>query len=105
MKHFTIDWLTDKGPIPKAAGEGYGAYRERILPSLPPDLQRFVRGCSLHDAQLTRLDLSVSEGILVMEFLGDHYGEVLALDEKIPSNYARRFRLTYSAVKSLTSPG
>ena len=100
-----MDWLTETGPVALHGGEGYGAYRERVLPSLPADLQRFVRKCSLHDAQLTRLDLSVSKGVLVMEFLGDHYGEVLAPEEKIPSHYARRFRLTYSAVKSLTSPG
>ena len=105
MKYFTIDWLTEEGPVPRPYGEGYGAYCDRILPSLPADLQRFVRKCSLHDAQLTRLELSVTSQVLIAAFLGDHYGEALAPEEKIPSNYARRFRLTYGGVRSLKSPG
>jgi hypothetical protein len=97
MKHYTFEqWAGDDDADYKLAST-YPAYLERVLPDFPSDLQRFVRKCHLHDAALTRLELLTPERKLVLELLGDHY------DDTLPSNYARRFRLTYLGVSSFGS--
>lgn len=78
MKYFNVSLLTDACADDLELAKNYFAYREAILPSLPPDLQCFVRKCSLHDAKLKQFVLSVSEAQLIIEFVGDHYGMELA---------------------------
>jgi hypothetical protein len=97
MKYYTFKWWADEEDADHAIAGSYPAYLERIVPELPPDLQRLAKKCCLHDAALTRLELSIPDGKLVLELLGDHY------DESLPSSYARRFRLTYLGVSSFTS--
>ena len=100
------DWMIgDEPEMKRPSVREYFGYRDTICASLPPDLQRFVRKCSLHDATLKRFDLAVADRQMIIELVGNHYGEELAPEENIPFSYARRFRLTYGGVQSLTSPG
>ena len=106
MKYFTYSSLAGDNPEEDhAIASKYHPYLESITPDLPSELQRFLRKCCLHDATLLHLDLSVDDHELRMEFVGDHYAEALAPEEKIPDNYARRFWLTYRGVKSFTMTG
>ena len=97
MKYYTFKWWADDDDADYNQAGTYSAYLESVFPELSADLQRFVRKCCLHDSALSRLDLFVPDRRLVLELLGDHY------DEALPSNYARRFCLTYLGVSSFTS--
>lgn len=80
-----------------AAVDAYRNYIDSIVTSLPDDLRKLVRGVSLHDARLRRLDLSTENRRLVLEL--DGYG----YDDRSFSSVDRKFRLTYEGVQSLTS--
>jgi hypothetical protein len=97
MKYFTFSWWAGDDSEEEAKPKDYSAYIGRILPDLPSDLQRFVRSCSLHDASLTRLRLSVAERSLTLELVGGCH------DDSLPNSYARRFRLTYLGVSEFVS--
>ena len=97
MKYYTFKWWADDEDVDCRALGSYPDYLDRVFLELSPDLQRFVQKCHLHDAVLTQLELFVPEQKLILELLGDHY------DDSLPSNYARRFRLTYLGVSSFTS--
>jgi hypothetical protein len=95
MKYFTFDWWADAGDT--ESPKPYFGYLERITPQLPPELQRFVRECSLHDGRVTRLVIDTAQKTVTLHLDGNCY------DERLPKSYARRFRLAYLGVETFTS--
>jgi hypothetical protein len=71
MKYFTFDWWSGLHEDETAASR-YGAYLDSVRGRLPPAIQRFHEGCTLHDSEVIELRVEPVEARAVLSLAGSN---------------------------------
>jgi hypothetical protein len=69
MKYFTFDWWSGLNEDETAASR-YWAYLDSVRGLLPPAIQRFHEGCTLHDSEVIELRVEPMEARAVLSLAG-----------------------------------